>query len=64
MVEDEGYSQLHGTICKMWVAPENLTPVLYHNPVRKGAKYFGAVRIRHGNCLPAGIGQIQWENLL
>ena len=47
-VEDEVYFQQHGTTCKMWVAPEEINPAVYHNPVRNGAKYFGAVRIRDG----------------
>jgi len=45
---DEVTLQLHGTTCKMWVAPEDSDPVVYHNPVRKSVKYYGAVRLRDG----------------
>lgn len=45
---DEVIFKLHGTTCKMWVAPEDLNPVVFHNPVRKNAKYYGAVRLRDG----------------
>jgi len=45
---DEVIFRLHGTTCKMWVAPENVNPVVYHNPVRKSVKYYGAVRLRDG----------------
>jgi len=45
---DEVTLQLHGTTCKMWIAPENSDPVVYHNPVRKSVKYYGAVRLRDG----------------
>lgn len=47
-VQDEVYFQLYGTICKMWIAPEDLNPAVYLNPVRKGARYLGAVRLRDG----------------
>jgi len=53
---DEVIFQLHGTTCKMWVAPEDLNPVVYHNPVKKNVKYYGAVTRRtctHNRYFPA-----------
>jgi hypothetical protein len=47
-VEDEVFFQLFGTICKMWIPPEDFDPFVLHNPVKKNAKYYGAVRVRDG----------------
>jgi transposase len=47
-VEDEVLFQLFGTICKMWIPPEDFDPFVLHNPVKKNAKYYGAVRVRDG----------------
>ena len=40
--------QLHGSTCKMWVAPEDLAPVVFHDPVKKSVGYYGAVRLSDG----------------
>lgn len=45
---DEVIFQLHGTTCKMWVAPEDLAPVVFHNPVKKSVGFYGAVRLGDG----------------
>ena len=35
---DEVTLHLYGTTCKMWIAPEDSDPVVYHNPIRKSVK--------------------------
>ena len=45
---DEVLFQLHGSRCRMWVAPETPEPVVFHNPQRKKVGYFGAVRLLDG----------------
>lgn len=45
---DEVLFQQHGSTCKMWIAPENHDPIIYHHPTRKSVGYFGAVRLRDG----------------
>jgi transposase len=47
-VEDEVLFHLFGTIYKMWISPEDFDPFVLHNPVKKNAKYYGAVRLRDG----------------
>jgi hypothetical protein len=32
----------------MWISPEDFDPFVLHNPVKKNAKYYGAVRLRDG----------------
>ena len=32
---DEVLFQQHGSVCKMWVAPEERDPVIHHHPTRK-----------------------------
>lgn len=46
---DEVMFQLHGSRCRMWIAPENQRPVVFHNPLRKNVGYYGAVRLRDGS---------------
>lgn len=46
---DEVMFQQHGSVCKMWVAPEERDPVIHHHPTRKSVGYYGAVRLRDGN---------------
>ena len=46
--EDEVHFQQHGSRCRMWIAPETTDPVVLHQPTRKSAGYFGAVRLRDG----------------
>lgn len=45
---DEVMFHQHGTTCKMWIAPEDHNPTIYHHPTRKSVGYFGAVRLRDG----------------
>jgi hypothetical protein len=62
-VEDEVLFQLFGTICKMWIPPEDFDPFVLHNPVKKNAKYYGAVRVRDGKFVYQRImGMFDGEN--
>jgi transposase len=45
---DEVIFQLHGTRCRMWIAPEENQPIIFHNPVNKHVGYYGAVRLHDG----------------
>lgn len=45
---DEVHFQQYGSCCRMWVPPEVSNPILLHQPTRKSAGYFGAVRLRDG----------------
>lgn len=45
---DEVRFQQHGSRCRIWVAPEEKDPVLFHEPTHKSIGYFGAVRLRDG----------------
>lgn len=46
--EDEVHFQQYGSRCRMWVPPEEKTPILLHHPTRKSVGYFGAVNLRDG----------------
>jgi transposase len=35
----------------MWIAPEDIDPILLHEPTRKSVGYFGAVRLRDGKFI-------------
>lgn len=48
---DEVHFQQHGSRCRMWIAPEDVDPVLLHEPTRKSVGYFGAVRLRDGKFI-------------
>jgi hypothetical protein len=48
---DEVHFQQRGTRCKMWIAPEERSPVVLQEPTRRGIGYFGAVRIRDGKFI-------------
>jgi transposase len=48
---DEVILQLHGTTCKTWIAPEDTDPVVFHNPVKKNVRYYGAVRLCDGKVV-------------
>jgi transposase len=48
---DEVHFQQHGTRCKMWIDPEEKSPVVLQEPTRRGIGYFGAVRIRDGKFI-------------
>ena len=45
---DEVHFQQYGSVCRMWVPPEDKNPVLLHHPTRRSVGYFGAVRLRDG----------------
>ena len=45
---DEVIFQLHGTRCRMWIAPEEHRPVVFHNPVNKNVGYYDAIRLHDG----------------
>lgn len=45
---DEVHFQQHGSRCRMWIAPEDADPILFHEPTRENVGYFGAVRLRDG----------------
>ena len=45
---DEVHFQQQGSRCRMWVAPEDKDPVVFHHPTRKSVGYFGAVRLNDG----------------
>lgn len=45
---DEVMFQQHGSTCKMWIAPEEHDPVVFHHPTRKSIGYHGAVRLNDG----------------
>lgn len=40
--------QQHGSTCRMWIAPEDRDPVVFHHPTRKCIGYYGAVRLNDG----------------
>ena len=48
---DEVHFQQQGTRCRMWVPPEEKSPVVLQEPTRKGVGYFGAVRISDGKFI-------------
>lgn len=41
----------HGTCCKMWVPPEDKSPVVFQEPTRKSIGYYGAMRLRDGKFI-------------
>ncbi len=45
---DEVLFEQHGSRCRMWIAPEEKDPTIFHAPTRKKVGYFGAVRVRDG----------------
>ena len=45
---DEVRFEQHGSVHKMWVAPDDTNSIVYHHPTRKSVGYFGAVRLRDG----------------
>ena len=45
---DEVHFQQQGSRCQMWIPPQTTDPILLHHPTRRGAGYFGAVRLRDG----------------
>ena len=61
--EDEVHFQQHGSRCRMWIAPETTDPVVLHQPTRKSAGYFGAVRLRDGKFVSPRRSQVQRRNL-
>jgi transposase len=48
---DEAHFQQQGTRCRMWIPPEEKSPVVLQEPTRKSVGYFGAVRIRDGKFI-------------
>ncbi len=48
---DEVHFQQYGSRCRMWIAPEDKDPVVFHHPTRKTVGYFGAVRLRDGRFI-------------
>jgi len=48
---DEVMFQQHGSTCKMWIAPEDQEPVIYHHPTKKCIGYYGATRLYDGKFI-------------
>lgn len=48
---DECHFQQHGSRCMMWVPPEDIDPIVLHEPTRKHISVFGAVCIEKGNLV-------------
>lgn len=48
---DEVHFQQYGSLCRMWVPPEEVDPVLLHHPTRRSVGYFGAVRFLAGKLV-------------
>lgn len=46
--EDECHFQQHGSRCSVWVPPEEVDPVVLHEPTRRSFGVFGAVRASDG----------------
>ncbi|MFH0832818.1 MAG: IS630 family transposase [Candidatus Aenigmatarchaeota archaeon] len=46
--EDECHFQQHGSRCSMWIPPEDIDPVVLHEPTRKSIGFLGAVRPKDG----------------
>lgn len=49
--EDECHFQQHGSRCTMWIPPEDIDPVVLHEPTRKSLGVIGAVCIRDGSLV-------------
>jgi len=49
--EDECHFQQHGSRCAMWIPPEDVDPILLHEPTRKNVAVFGAVRPDDGRLV-------------
>jgi transposase len=62
--EDECHFQQHGSRCTMWVPPEDIDPIVLHEPTRKSVGIFGAVCATDGRLTTARADRFCAETFL
>ncbi|MBW2059875.1 MAG: IS630 family transposase [Deltaproteobacteria bacterium] len=62
--EDECHFHQHGSRCTVWVAPEDVDPVVLHAATRNSVAVFGAVCVANGRLVTRKTDRFSTETFL